>query len=84
MKVEMISVVYGTIIAAFIALGMCSLSAASAQIGPSINATNVFDSGQMILPGNAKHLVILIPNEGHHGEENESKFIAQYIVPVTL
>src|ERR671911_601027 len=83
MKVEMISVVFGTIIAAFIALGMCSLSAASAQTGPSINATNVFDSGQMILPGNAKHLVILIPNEGHHGpgEEDESRFIAQSFVP---
>ena len=79
----MISVVYGTIIAAFIALGICSLSAASAQTGPSINATNVFDSGQMILPGNAKHLVILIPNEGHHGpgEEDESRFIAQPFVP---
>ena len=79
----MISVVFGTIIAAFIALGMCSLSAASAQTGPSINATNVFDSGQMILPGNAKHLVILIPNEGHHGpgEEDESRFIAQSFVP---
>src|ERR671911_285693 len=83
MKVEMISVVFGTIIAAFIALGMCSLSAASAQTGPSINATNVFDLGQMILPGNAKHLVILIPNEGHHGpgEEDESRFIAQSFVP---
>jgi plastocyanin len=83
MKVEMISVVYGTIIAAFIALGMCNLSAASVQTGPSINATNVFDSGQMILPGNAKHLVILIPNEGHHGpgEEDESRFIAQPFVP---
>ena len=83
MKVEMISVVYGTIIAAFIVLGMCSLSAAFAQTGPSINATNVFDSGQMILPGNAKHLVILIPNEGHHGpgEEDESRFIAQPFVP---
>ena len=79
----MISVVFGTIIAAFIALGMCSLSAASAQTGPSINATNVFDLGQMILPGNAKHLVILIPNEGHHGpgEEDESRFIAQSFVP---
>ena len=78
----MISVVYGTIIAAFIVLGMCSLSAADAQ-RPSINATNVFDSGKMILPGNAKHLVILIPNEGHHGpgEEDESKFIAQPFVP---
>jgi hypothetical protein len=42
----MISVVYGIIIAAFIALGICSLSAASAQTGPSINATNIFDSGQ--------------------------------------
>src|SRR5918994_3607361 len=81
-KVEMISVIYGTIIAAFIVLGMCSLSAADAQ-RPSINATNVFDSGKMILPGNAKHLVILIPNEGHHGpgEEDESRFIAQPFVP---
>ena len=78
----MISVVYGTIIAAFIVLGMCSLSAADAQ-RPSINATNVFDPGKMILPGNAKHLVILIPNEGHHGpgEEDESRFIAQPFVP---
>jgi plastocyanin len=83
MKVEMISVVYGTIIAAFIVLGMCNLSAAGTQTGPSINATNVFDSGQMISPGNAKHLVILIPNEGHHGpgEEDESRFIAQPFVP---
>jgi plastocyanin len=83
MKVEMISVVYGTIIAAFIALGMCSLSAASAQTGPSINATNVFDTGQMVLPGNVKHLVILIPDEAHHGpgEEDESRFIAQPFVP---
>ena len=79
----MISVVYGTIIAAFIAFGMCNLRAASVQTGPSTNATNVFDSGQMILPGNAKHLVILIPNEGHHGpgEEDESRFIAQPFVP---
>ena len=79
----MISVVYGTIIAAFIALGMCSLSAASAQTGPSINATNVFDTGQMVLPGNVKHLMILIPDEAHHGpgEEDESRFIAQPFVP---
>jgi hypothetical protein len=37
----------------------------------------------MILPGNVKHLVILIPNEGHHGpgEEDESGFIAQPFVP---
>jgi plastocyanin len=47
------------------------------------NATSVFHTGQMILPGNVKHLVILIPNEGHHGpgEEDESRFIAQPFVP---
>ena len=37
----------------------------------------------MILPGNVKHLVIVIPNEGHHGpgEDNEARFIAQPFVP---
>jgi plastocyanin len=50
---------------------------------PNINATSVFHTGQMILPGNVKHLVILIPNEGHHGpgEEDEARFIAQPFVP---
>ena len=50
---------------------------------PSINSTSLFDTGQMILPGNVKHLVILIPDEGHHGpgEEDESRFIAQPFVP---
>ena len=30
-----------------------------------------------------KHLVIVIPNEGHHGpsEDNEASFIAQPFVP---
>jgi plastocyanin len=37
----------------------------------------------MILPNNAKRLVILIPDEGHHGpgEEDESRFISQPFVP---
>jgi plastocyanin len=50
---------------------------------PNINATSVFDTGQMILPGNVKHLFIVIPNEGHHGpgEDNEARFIAQPFVP---
>ena len=50
---------------------------------PNINATSVFDTGQMILPRNVKHLVIVIPNEGHHGpgEDNEARFIAQPFVP---
>jgi plastocyanin len=50
---------------------------------PNINATSVFDTGQMILPSNVKHIVILIPDEGHHGpgEEDEARFIAQPFVP---
>ena len=54
-----------------------------AQLQPNINATNLYDSGQMVLGNNIKHLAILIPNEGHHGpgEEDESRFIAQPFVP---
>jgi len=79
----MTSFVYGTIMATFISLGVYSLNAAIAQNETSINATSLFGSGQMILPNNVKHLVILIPNEGHHGpgEEDESRFIAQPFVP---
>jgi hypothetical protein len=56
---------------------------AFAQLQPNINATNLYDSGQMVLGKNVKHLAILIPNEGHHGlgEEDESRFIAQPFVP---
>ena len=79
----MISVIIGTIIAASITLGMCGINAATAQKEPSINATSLFDRGQMVLPNTVKHLVILIPNEGHHGpgEEDEARFIAQPFVP---
>ena len=62
------------------------LTAAFAQVvdnQPNINATSVFDTGQMILGDNIKHLVIMIPDEGHHGpgEEDEARFIAQPFVP---
>jgi plastocyanin len=55
----------------------------SQQQQPNINATSLLGTGQMIVPSNVKHLVILIPNEGHHGpgEEDESRFIAQPFVP---
>ena len=43
------------------------LATAIAQEQTNINATNLYDSGQMVLGNNIKHLVILIPNEGHHG-----------------
>ena len=57
--------------------------AQAANNQPNINATSVFDTGQMILPGNVKHLIILIPDKGHHGpgEQDESRFIAQPFVP---
>ena len=77
-------VIYGTIIlAASLALGACTFGTVNAQNEPNINATSLFDTGQMILPGNVKHLVIVIPNEGHHGagEDNEARFIAQPFVP---
>jgi hypothetical protein len=79
----MISVIIGTIIAASITLGMCGVNAATAQREPSINATSLFDRGQMVLPNTVKHLIILIPNEGHHGpgEEDEARFIGQPFVP---
>ena len=37
----------------------------------------------MVLGNNVKHLVIVIPNEGHHGpgEEDEARFIAQPFLP---
>ena len=56
---------------------------AQTQTQPNLNATSVYDSGRMILGDNVKHLVILIPNEGHHGpgEEDEARFIAQPFVP---
>ena len=53
------------------------------QQQPSTIASSLFDTGQMIVPDNVKHLVILIPDEGHHGpgEEDEARFIAQPFVP---
>lgn len=62
---------------------MNTVFAQAANNQPNINATTVFDTGQMIFPENVKHLVILIPDEGHHGpgEEDESRFIAQPFVP---
>ncbi|HEY9385516.1 MAG TPA: hypothetical protein VIP70_00620 [Nitrososphaeraceae archaeon] len=44
------------------------------QQQPNINATYLFQTGRMVLGDNVKNLLILIPNEGHHGpnEEEES------------
>src|SRR4028119_2483325 len=52
---------------------------------PNINAENLFNTKTMVLGNNVKNLVILIPNEGHHGpnEENEARFLEQQFVPET-
>jgi plastocyanin len=59
-----------------------SSSSSLAQI-PNINVTNLYENKAMVLGNNVRHLIILIPNEGHHGpgEEDESRFIAQPFVP---
>jgi plastocyanin len=83
-------VIYGTMnilailgLVVVIVCGIAFVGAANAQNQLNLNATSVYDSGEMVLGNNVKHLVILIPNEGHHGpgEEDESRFIAQPFVP---
>jgi plastocyanin len=51
----------------------------------SQSASNIFYSKAYELPNNSNNLVILIPNEGHHGpgEDDEARFIAQSFVPET-
>lgn len=60
---------------------LSSGTAASSQ--PNINAQSLFNTQTMVLGNNVKNLVILIPNEGHHGpgEEDEARFLEQQFVP---
>ena len=45
-------------------------------------AANVFNNREMTLGSNIKNLVILIPNEGHHGpQEDEDRFLDQPFIP---
>jgi plastocyanin len=48
-------------------------------------ATDIYNMEELVLGSDVKDLVILIPNEGHHGpgEDNEARFIAQSFVPET-
>jgi plastocyanin len=50
---------------------------------PNINAASLFNTKTMVLGHNVKNLVILIPDEGHHGpnEANEARFLEQQFVP---
>lgn len=81
-------VLYGAIIvSAILVVGVTSTVAnfevAGAQIQTDLDAANVHESGQMMVGNNVKHLVIVIPNEGHHGpgEDDEARFIAQPFIP---
>lgn len=58
------------------------------QLAPndtSQSASDIFNSKAYELPSNVNNLVVLIPNEGHHGpgEEDEARFLAQSFVPET-
>jgi plastocyanin len=56
------------------------------DIQPDINAENIFNNKTMTLGNNIQTFVILIPNEGHHGEgeDNEARFLDQHFVPEHL
>jgi plastocyanin len=49
-------------------------------------ATDIFNTGELMLGSDVKDLVVLIPNEGHHGpgEDDEARFTEQSFVPETL
>ena len=48
---------------------------------PNINAQTLFNTQTMVLGNNVKNLVILIPDEGHHGpnEVDEARFLEPHL-----
>jgi plastocyanin len=66
-----------------IALAQATNSGTGSSQQPNINAANLFNTQTMTLGSNVKNLVILIPNEGHHGpgEADEARFLEQSFVP---
>ncbi len=69
---------------AFAQQGSLNISSSGiANLQPNINAESIFDTKTMTLGNNIQNFVILIPNEGHHGEgeENEARFLDQHFVP---
>jgi plastocyanin len=62
------------------------INASSLNVFGQINTTtaeSIFQNKSLVIPPNIKQLVILIPNEGHHGpgEIDEARFIADPFVP---
>ena len=57
----------------------------SIQTQPNIDAKHIYDTGTAVLGSNVKNLVILIPDEAHHGngEAKENRFVEQSFLPQT-
>ena len=55
----------------------------SQQLQPNMDAKSIFDTKTAVLGNNVKNLVILIPDEAHHGngEPKENRFIVQSFLP---
>lgn len=53
-----------------------------ASTNTSNSASDIFDSKELTLSSNVKNLVVLIPNEGHHGlQADEDRFLDQPFIP---
>lgn len=59
------------------------LANTSAQDTPNIDAKHIFDTKTAVLGNDVKNLIILIPDEAHHGngEAKENRFIEQSFLP---
>jgi plastocyanin len=66
-----------------IALAQANNGGGAGNSQPNINAQSLFTTQTMVLGNNVKNLVILIPDEGHHGpgEADEARFLEQQFVP---
>jgi plastocyanin len=55
------------------------------QTQPNIDAKSIYDTRTAVLGNNVKNLIILIPDEAHHGngEAKENRFIEQSFLPQT-
>ena len=53
------------------------------QLQPSINAKSIFETKTAVLGSNVKNLIVLIPDEAHHGngEAKEARFVEQSFLP---
>ena len=62
-----------------------SSNATNSSEVPDINAKSIYETGTAVLGNNVKNLIILIPDEAHHGngEAKENRFIVQSFLPQT-